>query len=132
MNKRNHHFRIPVQKPSSPHIQASMNSTDSNHVAPNGVGAINFVPILAANAIFLTIFCILLFLHCILVLRFWRYYGYAISMIGGLLLELIGYAAKVQLAHNQSNKNAYIGFVLTHSSTTIFLLADLFSALSLG
>lgn len=84
-----------------------MNSTDAEPNS-NGVGAINFVPLLAPNAIFLAIFCILLLLHSILAVLFWRFYGYAIGMVGGLLLEFVGYIAKVQLSHNQSNKNAYI------------------------
>lgn len=88
-----------------------MNTTDNNHVLPNGVGRVSFVPILAPNAIFLTIFCILLLVHALLTFRYWRFYGYAIGMVGGLLLELVGYVAKVQLSYNQSNKNAYIMFV---------------------
>jgi hypothetical protein len=85
-----------------------MNDTDTNHVLPNGVGRINFAPLLAPNVLFLVIFCVLLALHIILVFFFWRFYGYAIGMVGGLLLEFLGYLAKVLLSQNQNNKDAYI------------------------
>jgi hypothetical protein len=82
-----------------------MNATD---VSYHGPGRISFTPLLAANAILTTIFTVLLLVHMLLAIRFWRFYGYAFGMLGGLLLELLGYVAKVQLARDRSNKNAYI------------------------
>jgi hypothetical protein len=82
-----------------------MNATD---VSYRGPWRISFTPLLAPNAIFTTIFTILLLIHVLLAIRFWRFYGYAFGMLGGLLLELLGYVAKVQLAHDRSNKNGYI------------------------
>jgi hypothetical protein len=81
-----------------------MNATD---VSYHGPGLISFTPLLAPNAIFTTIFTTLLLFHVLLAIRFWRFYGYAIGMLGGLLLELLGYVAKVQLAHH-GDKNGYI------------------------
>lgn len=87
-----------------------MNSTTNNtsQIPPNGIGAVSFTPLLAPNALFVTFFIILFIIQIILTARFWRFYGYAIGMLGGLLLELLGYAAKVQLSHNRANKNGYI------------------------
>jgi hypothetical protein len=81
-----------------------MNATD---VSYRGPGRISFTPLLAPNAIFTTIFAILFLIHLIFTIRFWRFYGYAIGMLGGLLLELLGYVAKVQLAHH-GDRNGYI------------------------
>lgn len=81
-----------------------MNATD---VSYSGPGRISFTPLLAPNAIFTTIFTILFLIHLLFTTRFWWFYGYAIGMLGGLLLELLGYVAKVQLAHH-GDKNGYI------------------------
>lgn len=87
-----------------------MNSTSNStsQTPSNGIGAVSFTPLLAPNALFVTLFTILFIIQIILTVRFWRFYGYAIGMLGGLLLELLGYAAKVQLSHNRANKNGYI------------------------
>lgn len=87
-----------------------MNSTTNgtSHIPPNGIGALTFTPMLAPNAIFTTVYTILLILQLVLTVRFWRYYGYAIGMLGGLILELVGYIAKVQLSYNRADKNGYI------------------------
>ena len=92
-----------------------MNSTYTNqtHIPPNGIGALPFTPLLVPAAVFTVIFAILLALHIGLAFYFWRYYGYAIGMVCGLLLEMLGYVAKVQLAHDRMNKNGYIMYVLT-------------------
>jgi hypothetical protein len=86
----------------------STNNTTTSTIPPNGIGALTFTPTLAPNAIFATIFTILLLLQTLLTFKFWRHYGYAIGMLGGLLLEMLGYVAKVQLSHNRKNKDAYI------------------------
>jgi hypothetical protein len=80
----------------------------TNQISPNDIGALSFKPLLAPNAIFVTVFIIIFLIQIILTTRFWRFYGYAIGMLGGLLLELLGYVAKVQLSHSRANKNGYI------------------------
>ncbi len=86
-----------------------MNSTAPPDTgSPNNVPALPFTPALAPNAVFLTIFVLLLAAQLVLAVRYWRFYGYAIGMVSGLLLESLGYVAKVQLAHNRKNKSAYI------------------------
>lgn len=91
-------------------ISAAMNNTSNStsNIPPNGIGALPFTPLLAPSAVFVTIFIILFLIHILLAIRFWRYYGYAIGMVCGLLLEMLGYVAKVQLAHDRMNKNGYI------------------------
>jgi hypothetical protein len=84
-----------------------MNST-SLEIHPNSEGVLSFTPLYAPNAIFVAIFTILLLVHCILAYVYSKFYGYAIGMIGGLLLELLGCTAKLMLSHNPENKNGYI------------------------
>lgn len=83
-------------------------SNNTNPIPPNGIGALSFTPLFGPNVFFAVVFAIILVLQLLLAIRFWRFYGYAIGMLGGLLLELLGYVAKVQLAKNRANKNAYI------------------------
>lgn len=84
------------------------NNNSTSRIPPNGVGALPFTPLLAPSAIFATIFGVLLLLHVVFAYKFRRYYGYAIGMLCGLLLEFLGYIAKVQLANDRRNKNGYI------------------------
>ncbi|GES64364.1 related to phospholipid-translocating ATPase [Aspergillus terreus] len=104
-----------------------MNSTSTSY---HGPGRISFTPLLAANAILTTIFTVLLLVHMLLAIRFWRFYGYAFGMLGGLLLELLGYVAKVQLAHDRSNKNAYIMYIIGLTLGPTFLSSSLYLGIS--
>lgn len=103
-----------------------MNSTANNtsQTPPNGIGAVSFTPLLAPNALFVTLFTILFIIQIILTTRFWRFYGYAIGMLGGLLLELLGYVAKVQLSLNRANKNGYIMYAtkVLHYCTSFYFI----------
>lgn len=83
-----------------------MNETSTK--PPNGIGALTFTPFFAANVVFAIVFSILLLAHVILAARFRHYYGYAIGMLGGLLLEVLGCVAKAKLSHNRADKNSYI------------------------
>ncbi|KAH6887039.1 RTA1 like protein-domain-containing protein [Thelonectria olida] len=96
----------------------------------NGIGGINFTPVLAANALFLTTYTILLLMHLLIAVRFWSTYGYSIGMTGGVLLELLGYVAKVQLSHNRSNKNAYIMYIIGLTLGPTFLSSSLYLGIS--
>lgn len=87
-------------------MDSSDNSTQT--VPPNGVGELPFTPLHAPNAVFAAIFAIILAVQLGLACKFWRYYGYAIGMVCGILLELLGYVAKVQLSNNRKDKNGYI------------------------
>lgn len=98
-----------------------MNSTanSTSQIPPNGIGAVSFTPLLAPNALFVTLFTILFTIQIILNIRFWRFYGYATGMLGGLLLEMLGYVAKIQLSHNRANKNGYIMYASKAPSSFI-------------
>ncbi|QYT01101.1 hypothetical protein H0G86_008152 [Trichoderma simmonsii] len=109
-----------------------MNSTTNgtSHIPPNGIGALTFTPMLAPAAIFTTVYTILLILQLVLTVRFWRYYGYAIGMLGGLILELVGYIAKVQLSHNRADKNGYIMYIIGLTLGPTFLSSSLYLGIS--
>lgn len=81
-----------------------MNTT----VPTNGIASLSFTPQYAPNIAFLVTFSTLLLAQTALAVMFPRFYGYAIGMIGGLILEVVGYAAKLMLSKNPENKNGYI------------------------
>ncbi|OAA57116.1 RTA-like protein [Niveomyces insectorum RCEF 264] len=99
-------------------------------IPPNGVGALSFTPMLLPNVVFAIVFGILLFCQTILACRFWRYYGNALGMLGGLLLEFLGYIAKIQLAHNRHNKSAYIMYIIGLTLGPTFLSSALYLSIS--
>ena len=84
-----------------------MESTNTT-IPPNGIGALPFTPMYQPNAVFLSFFVIIFVVQCVYTALFWKYYGYSIGMLGGVLLELLGYAAKLMLSHNPKDKNGYI------------------------
>ncbi|TFB04926.1 Sphingoid long-chain base transporter RSB1 [Trichoderma ghanense] len=109
-------------------MNATTNTT--SQVPPNGIGALSFTPLLAPNALFVATFTILLLIHIFLSLRFPKFYGYAIGMLGGLLLELLGYIAKVQLSHSRANKNGYIMYIIGLTLGPTFLSSSLYLCIS--
>ncbi|ERT02446.1 hypothetical protein HMPREF1624_00744 [Sporothrix schenckii ATCC 58251] len=112
-----------------------MNSSDSSsssssHVPPNGVGALPFTPLMVPAVVFSIAYGVLLFLQLLVSARFWRYYGNAIGMLCGLLLELLGYVAKVMLAHDRLNKNGYIMYIIGLTLGPTFLSSALYLSIS--
>ncbi|KAL7961600.1 RTA1 domain-containing protein [Trichoderma compactum] len=108
----------------------SSTTNGTSHIPPNGIGALSFTPMLAPNAIFTTVYTILLIIQLVLTVRFWRYYGYAMGMLGGLILELVGYIAKVQLSHNRADKNGYIMYIIGLTLGPTFLSSSLYLGIS--
>ncbi|EED18725.1 conserved hypothetical protein [Talaromyces stipitatus ATCC 10500] len=99
-------------------------------IPPNAIGRISFTPSYAANALFTVVFAILLSLHVILAILYRKWYGYAIGMLCGLLLELLGCVAKVQLAKDRSNKDGYIMYIIGLTLGPTFLSSSLYLGIS--
>ncbi len=60
---------------------------------------LTYDPSLAGNVIFAVLFGLLLSLHIILG-TYYRTWGYTIGMVGGMILELIGYIGRIQMHYN--------------------------------
>jgi hypothetical protein len=67
---------------------------------PVELANIRYVPSLAGNASYLAVFVFFLLVHIILGIRF-RTWGFLGGMVGGLILEIIGYAARIGMHNNQ-------------------------------
>lgn len=58
-----------------------------------------YVPTLAGNVLYLALFAVMLPAQVVMGMR-WKTWGYLIGMVGGLALEVIGYAGRIQLHYN--------------------------------
>jgi len=74
---------------------------------PLSYATVHYVPSLAGNALFLAIFAFLLVIHA---LQLWKYrtWSFSGSMIGGLILEIIGYLGRVQMHFNPFLSNPFL------------------------
>ncbi|MCJ1337027.1 hypothetical protein MMC09_002306 [Bachmanniomyces sp. S44760] len=66
-----------------------------------------YLPSLAGNALFVAMFAIILFAQVGLGIRY-KTWGFLGGMFGGLLLEVIGYAARIELHFNPFKKSSYL------------------------
>ena len=66
-----------------------------------------YVPTLAGNALYLGLFALMLVVQVFLGIRY-RTWGFLVGMIGGLVLEIIGYAGRIQLHFNPFPFNPFL------------------------
>jgi len=66
---------------------------------PLELAQVRYDPTLAGNALYLSIFALLLCIHIFLGIRY-RTWGYFGAMFGGLVLEIVGYGARVKMHYN--------------------------------
>jgi hypothetical protein len=71
------------------------------------LSSIEYIPSLGGNALFAAIFAICLVLQLFFGIRH-KTWGYMIGMLGGLLLEVIGYVARVMMRNNMFDQNYFI------------------------
>ncbi|MCJ1403836.1 hypothetical protein MMC11_007059 [Xylographa trunciseda] len=90
---------------------------------------IQYDPSLGGNALYLAIFAIILFLHIFLGIRY-RAWGFFGSLFGGLLLEIIGYAARVQMHFNPFLSNPFLIYIICLTIAPVFLTAAIYLCLA--
>jgi hypothetical protein len=67
----------------------------------------NYIPNLAGNIVYLAVFGLLIVPQLYFGIRY-RTWGYMAGMLGGLLLEIIGYVGRVQLHFNPFPFNPFL------------------------
>lgn len=72
--------------------------------------ALGYVPSLGGNVVFIVIFALLIPFQVYLGIRH-RTWGYMAGLIGGLILEIIGYVARVQANSDPFGENPFLMFV---------------------
>jgi len=76
-------------------------------LCPLVLGQVEYIPTLAGNALYAAIFGILLVAQLFFGIRY-KTWGFMGGMLGGVLLELIGYIARIQLHDNPFKNNPFL------------------------
>lgn len=71
-----------------------------------------YIPTLAGNALFLSIFAILLIVQVFLGVKH-KTWGYMVAIFIGLLLEIIGYGGRIMLHNQPFNNDAFLVYLVT-------------------
>jgi hypothetical protein len=74
-------------------------------------GQLEYIPSLAGNMLYLSIFALCLLCQLVLGIRH-RTWGYMIGMFGGLVLEILGYVARVQLHYDVFSEHKFTNYVI--------------------
>lgn len=74
---------------------------------PLDLANIDYVPSLAGNLIFIAVFGLVLIAQLGIGIRY-KTWSYLIAMTGGLLLEIIGYVARVQMHYNPFKSDPFL------------------------
>jgi hypothetical protein len=77
------------------------------NTCPISEAEVHYVPTLFGNAFYIAIFIILLGVHIFQGI-YYRTWTFMSAMIGGLLLEIIGYASRVQMHYNPFLFNPFL------------------------
>lgn len=64
------------------------------------------VPSLPGNAAYLALFVVLLIAHLVLGIRY-RTWGFLGGVMGGIILEIVGYGARIKMHDNQFVKDPF-------------------------
>jgi len=80
-------------------------------LCPLEFAQVRYDPTLAGNALYLAIFALLLFIQTFLGIRY-RTWGYFGAMVGGLILEIVGYGARVKMHFNPFLSDPFLMQVL--------------------
>lgn len=89
------------------HTIVQVNSSCTLDTCPLALAEIEYDPSLGGNAFYIAIFALLLTIQVFLGLRY-RTWGFLVGAAGGLILEVVGYAGRIQLHFNPFHKNPFV------------------------
>ncbi|MCJ1389688.1 hypothetical protein MMC18_002545 [Xylographa bjoerkii] len=98
-------------------------------ICPIAYAQVHYDPSLAGNALYLAIFVVLLMIHIFFGIRY-RTWGFFGSLFGGLLLEIIGYVARVQMHFNPFLSNPFLIYIICLTIAPVFLTAAIYLCLA--
>ncbi|EGP90159.1 unnamed protein product [Zymoseptoria tritici ST99CH_3D7] len=87
-----------------------------------------YIPSLAGNVTYLAIFAAILIPHLYLGIRY-KTWGYFVGMVGGLALEIIGYAGRIQLHFNPFPFDPFLEYLICLTIGPAFLAAAIYLCL---
>ena len=93
-----------------------LNETISNNCtyatcSVNEYGQLEYIPSLAGNMLYLSIFTLCLICQLVFGIHY-RTWGYMLGMLGGLVLEILGYIARVQLHYDAFSEHKFTNYVI--------------------
>ncbi|KAI9678275.1 MAG: hypothetical protein M1817_006220 [Caeruleum heppii] len=90
---------------------------------------VDYRPSLTGNALFIGIFGVLLIGQVIFGIRY-RTWGFMGGMLGGLILELIGYGGRVMMYNNPFSRDAFLTYLVCLTIGPAFLAAAIYLCLA--
>ena len=87
-----------------------LNDTDlcTLQTCPLALANVHYIPNLGGNALYAAIFGIALIAQFCLTIKYRGTWGYGIAMLGGLILEIIGYVARIQMHSNPFTSDPFL------------------------
>jgi hypothetical protein len=92
-------------------------------------GQIQYIPSLPGNAFYAAVFGLLLICQTFLGVKY-RTWGFLGSMIGGIVLEIIGYIGRILLHNNDFNFNYFIIYIVCLTIGPAFFSAAIYLCLA--
>jgi hypothetical protein len=96
---------------------------------PLNYGFILYIPSLGANAFFLSLFSLFIFVQVYLGIRY-RTIGFTTAMFIGIALETIGYVARIQMHSNTFLKSHFLMYLICLTIGPVFIAAAIYLCLS--
>ncbi|KAL9019841.1 MAG: hypothetical protein Q9185_002890 [Variospora sp. 1 TL-2023] len=111
--------------------QTLLNNTDlcTLETCPLVLATVDYVPSLGGNVFYLTFFSVLLLLQLAFGYQY-RTWSFTGSMFGGLVLEIIGYVARVQMHHNPFESDPFLMYIVVITIAPCFIAAAIYLSLS--
>ncbi|KAL8726140.1 MAG: hypothetical protein Q9166_006897 [cf. Caloplaca sp. 2 TL-2023] len=111
--------------------QTLLNNTDlcTTKTCPPELQQIDYIPSLPGNAFFLALFALILIFQLAFGFR-WRSWSFTGSMFGGLVLEIIGYVARIQIHDNPFKSDHFLMYLIVITIAPCFLTAAIYLSLS--
>ncbi|KAL8976112.1 MAG: hypothetical protein Q9205_007820 [Flavoplaca limonia] len=101
----------------------------TTETCPQEMQTIDYVPSLAGNAFFLALYALILILQIAAGIK-WRTWSFTGCMFGGPVLEIIGYAARIQIHYSPFTSDPFLMYIVTITIAPCFFAAAIYLSLS--
>ncbi|KAK5000566.1 phospholipid-translocating ATPase rsb1 [Elasticomyces elasticus] len=92
-------------------------------------GQLSYIPSPTGNAFYLALFCLSLLFQLLLGIKY-RTWGFLAAMFGGVVLEIVGYAARIELHMDDFSNNYFIIYLVGLTIGPAFFSAAIYLCLA--
>jgi hypothetical protein len=96
---------------------------------PLGLAHFTHLPSLPGNVLYTAIFGLVFLIQVFFGIRY-RIWGFLVGMIGGLVLEIIGYIGRIEMHSNPFQKAQYLQYLITLTIGPTFISASIYLCLA--